>query len=394
MALRHGAAVPAGIALGFAVGWNIANVGAVAEQLAGAYGVSLFVVGLFTTSLFVVHGLLQIPGGKTADRFGARRTGLLALALLIVANALLLLDASPELALLGRALAGLGTGFGFVAGADYVRTAGGSAFAQGVYGGAGVAGGGIALGIVPLVENVVHWRAPYLTALVLALVVLVVLALAPSDPPHERRPKATSGVARDRRLYRFAVVHAASFGFSVVVGNWVVTLLTRDGHGEEVAGAVGALTLAVGIITRPLGGRLARSPRCWTWVGASLLASGLATLVLAVGVPLWLAAIAATVVGLTAGIPFAPAFVGAQRVRPDAPGAAIGLVNAASVVVILAGTPLVGLSFSLPGDGRLGFAAVGILWAASAAVAMFHTPRDGKSRRDGDQGAVRTGPPA
>jgi NNP family nitrate/nitrite transporter-like MFS transporter len=361
-------AVSAGILLGFAVGWNVANVGAVAEQLADAYGVSLAVVGLFTTSLFVAHGLLQIPGGKTADRFGARRTGLLALGLLIVGNALLLLEPSTALAVVGRAVVGVGTGFGFVAGADYVRTAGGGPLAQGLYGGAGVGGGGVALAVVPFVENEAAWRAPYLTALALAIVVLLALALAPSDPPRARRA-AAGGVARDRRLYRFAVVHAASFGFSVIVGNWVVTLLTRQGNSEELAGVVGALTLAVGILTRPLGGRVAQSPCCWTWVAASLVAAGAATAVLAIGAPLAVSVVAAAVVGLSAGIPFAPAFVGAQRTRPDAPGAAIGLVNLASVIVILVGTPLVGLTFSLPGDGRIGFAAVAALWALSAVAA-------------------------
>ena len=55
-------------------------------------------------------------------------------------------------------------------------------------------------------------------------------------------------------------------------------------------------------------------------------------------------------------MPFASAFAGAQRLRPDAPGAAVALVNLAATLVILVGTPLVGLTFSLPGDGRVGFA--------------------------------------
>jgi hypothetical protein len=39
--------------------------------------------------------------------------------------------------------------------------------------------------------------------------------------------------------------------------------------------------------------------------------------------------------------------------------------------VIVAGTPLVGLTFSLPGDGRIGFVALGVL----AALAALATPR-------------------
>jgi hypothetical protein len=65
-------------------------------------------------------------------------------------------------------------------------------------------------------------------------------------------------------------------------------------------------------------------------------------------------------------VPFAAAFAGAQRLRPDAPAAAVGAVNLAATIVILVGTPLVGLSFSLPGDGRIGFLVCGVLFAAAA----------------------------
>jgi hypothetical protein len=44
------------------------------------------------------------------------------------------------------------------------------------------------------------------------------------------------------------------------------------------------------------------------------------------------------------------------------------MVNMAANLVIVAGTPLVGLSFSLPGDGRIGFAAATALWLAAVLV--------------------------
>ena len=51
-----------------------------------AYGVGLAAIGLFTTALFITHAGMQIPAGSAADRFGARRTGILALALIAVFN--------------------------------------------------------------------------------------------------------------------------------------------------------------------------------------------------------------------------------------------------------------------------------------------------------------------
>ncbi|HEY7730133.1 MAG TPA: hypothetical protein VH950_04440, partial [Gaiellaceae bacterium] len=66
-------AVAGGSAVGFAAGWNIADTGAVAEQLADAYGVGLGVVGLFTGVLFLVHMLMQLPAGRLSDRLGPAR---------------------------------------------------------------------------------------------------------------------------------------------------------------------------------------------------------------------------------------------------------------------------------------------------------------------------------
>jgi hypothetical protein len=88
--------------------------------------------------------------------------------------------------------------------------------------------------------------------------------------------------------------------------------------------------------------------------------------VLTAAKPLPLMILAAAVVGFAAGIPFAPSFAGAQRLRPDAPGAAIGAVNMVAATVILVGTPLLGLTFSLPGGGRTGFVIVAILYGMTA----------------------------
>ena len=53
--------------------------------------------------------------------------------------------------------------------------------------------------------------------------------------------------------------------------------------------------------------------------------------------------------------------------RTHAPGMSmvleIGVVNMAAALTILVGTPLVGLTFALPGDGRLGFVVVAAVWA-------------------------------
>jgi predicted MFS family arabinose efflux permease len=139
---------------------------------------------------------------------------------------------------------------------------------------------------------------------------------------------------------------------------------------EHAAGLAGGLVLFLGLGSRARGGRRVDPS---AGIRASFLVSAIGTAILAVASPFGLAVAGAARDGIAAGIPFAPAFAGAARVRPDAPAAAVGLVNMVAAVTILVGTPLLGLAFSLPGDGRIGFAAVAALCLATAMLRP--TPR-------------------
>jgi MFS family permease len=362
-----------GVAIAAGVSWPLTSVGAVAPSLAQSYGVSLATVGLFTTALLLVHVLVQVPGGRAVDRLGARRLGIAALVAVAAGHALALLSADPRVAIAARAAAGLGTGAGFIAGSEYIRARGFSPLAQGLYGGAGLASAGLALAIVPQVERLIGWRAPYVTALACAAAAVLALVAAPNES-RERRvlvasadaPRACAGA----RLFPLAVMHAASFGLGLVAGNWVVALLTQaGGYDARTAGALGALTLVLGVVARPLGGWLprARPESARRVLCASLVAGALGNLLLgaAPDAAVVVLLVALSLVGLATGIPFASAFTGAAAARPDAPGAALGLVNTGAMLVALVGTPLLGLSFSLPGDGRAGFLALGAVTGAA-----------------------------
>ncbi len=369
-------AVVGGCALGLATGWNISNTGAVAPQLADSYGVGLATVGLFTTALFLTHMLMQIPGGGASDRYGGRRMGLLALAAIACFASMSMIAPIAWIAIVTRGLTGLGTGLAFIAGSAYVRASGGSPAAQGLFGGFGLAGGGFALAVVPQVESWIGWRAPYATAVAVAIAGVFVLLASPRDRPQPSpRPAVTRtlgpGVLLDRKLYRVATLFAASLGLSVTLGNWVVTLLDRHGGlGKGSAGAIGALTLALGIFTRPFGGWLLRAhpQRVRSAVALSMVGGAVGTALLAAAHPPELAVAGAALIGVAAGIPFAPSFTGAAVTRPDAPAAAVGFVNGVAAAAILIGTPLLGLAFSLPGDGQAGFAVAAGFWLIPLAV--------------------------
>jgi len=361
---RSGTAVVAGLAVGCFLTWNVSNVGAVADPLAETYGVSLAAVGLLTTALFVTHLAAQLPAGIWSDRYGARAVALAACGMAMAGNLLLLQGDAFGLGIVGRLVVGLGSGAGFVAGLDLVRAGGGGTVLQGVYGGATMAGGGLALMILPALTDATSWRAPYWTAFALALA-----AAVPAYAAGGLRPvgRAGRGVLRDPDLLPLGVLQAATFGLAVVAGNWIVPLLERGGAGVATAGLLGGLVLAAGVVTRPLDGALARRARMRRreLVGGSLVAASAGALLLAAGGPLWVSGLGAAALGLAAGLPFAAIFDATQRARPDAPAAAVALVNGCAVLTILVGTPIAGLAFDLPGEGAVAFAVIGALVALS-----------------------------
>ncbi len=343
-----------------------------ADPLAHTYGTSLAVIGLLTTMLFVSHLVAQLPAGITADRFGARSVALVAIAFVVAGNLIALTTPNVAVAVLARAVAGLGSGGGFVAGLDLVRAGGGGPVSQGLYGGATMAGGGLALMTVPTLTDATSWRAPFWTAIALAAAAAVpTLAIRALPRVGERR----SAPVRDARLLPLGAIQAGTFGLSVIAGNWVVTLLERQGASSALAGVAGSMTLFAGIVTRPAGGVIVRAhrSRLRAAVAAGIVGGAAGAAVLAAGVSVGLSAVGALVLGLAAGLPFAAVFDATLRIRPDAPAAAIGLVNGCAVLAILVGTPLAGLTFSLPGAGRIGFAVIAALWA-STLFALGRTP--------------------
>jgi MFS family permease len=382
---RHTSAVVAGLVVGCFLTWNVANVGAAADPLAEAYGVSLAVVGLLTTALFLTHLLAQLPSGIWSDRVGPHRVALAACAFAAAGNALLLIDDEIALGIVGRLVVGLGSGAGFIAGLDLVRAGGGGPVLHGVYGGATMAGGGLALVIVPPLTDATSWRATYVAALVLALAAAVPTALVRGLP---RIGQSSRGVLGDRRLLPLGLLQAATFGLAVVAGNWIVPLLERQDVSAALAGALGGLILLAGIVTRPLGGGLAlrRPAEGRRLLAGSLVAVAVGALLLAAGGPTWLSGLGALCLGLAAGLPFAALFEAAQRLRPDAPGAAVALVNACAISAVLVGTPLAGLAFGLPGDGRVAFAAIaGLALAALLLTGRLPTPTDAIGSHGGDR---------
>lgn len=93
---------------------------------------------------------------------------------------------------------------------------------QGLYGGATMVGGGLALMIVPPLTDAADWRAAYWSAVVLAVAAALPTLTATGL---SRVGHVGEGLLHDLRLLPLGVLHAATFGLAVVAGNWAVPLL-------------------------------------------------------------------------------------------------------------------------------------------------------------------------
>ena len=182
-----------------------------------------------------------------------------------------------------------------------------------------MAGGGLALMIVPLAD-----RRHELACAVLD-------GVAPGGPRRGVPTLAATGLPRighagrwvvgDRRLLPIGVLQAATFGLAVVAGNWVVTLLERQGASSTAAGLAGGLVLFIGILTRPFGGVLAGRVGAQRIAAAALVGTSAGALLLGDrGIVRGVHARAHSCSDCSPGCPFAVTFAAAQRIRPDAPG--------------------------------------------------------------------------
>lgn len=358
--------IVAACAVGMGVSWNLASVGAAAEPVAEHYGVALATVGLFTTSLFLAELASMAAVGALVRRNGARLVGLAALSLCAASNLATLAVDGVEVALVLRFILGFGVGLGFVGGTAYVQHAGGGPLAQGLYGGLSLGTAGLAVAVVPALAGQIGWEAPFTSGVAVAAIAIVLVAAGPDSRAQPAgNPSGFLRLLGNPSVLRFAVIYAAAFGLAIVLSNWVVTLLVRrGGFSEETAGLVGALILVAAIAGRPGGGAYAhlRPERIRSLFTFAITLGAVGTLLLGLAPPVVAAAIGALMVGLAGGLPFGPLADGLSRAFPGSAGAAFAAMNAYALLMVVVGTPLVGLTFELPGDGLIGFVAAAVYW--------------------------------
>ena len=354
------------------------------------FGFNFKLAGYLTTGIFLAHAGMQIPGGYLVDRFGSRPMLLIALLWVAVGNLLMASAEAYWQLLCCKIFTGMGTGICFVGGARYIHEGCRGPrlnVAQGFFGGSIQMGAGFVIFAVPQIYKFAGWRA---TFLVCAGMVLVAAIIWITKSPLVEFPPAPPGGFLDMllapQLWLLGLIQMSTFGISVVVGSWVVVVLTTSMKIPATqAGLIGSLVLLLGIVSRPLGGELRRHMGIRPLFAGSVLLVALGCfLFLPSAISLATALAAVVLIGIGFGLPYAAMFSRAGHLFPGRAAAAMGFVNMLGILMILGGAPLVGHLADVTGSFKTSFAVLGgFVLATCGAVPFIHrdepTPRPSSS---------------
>ena len=99
---------------GFSFGITQFNIPPAIDRFMSLYGVSYAGISVLISALLWSHALIQVPAGILTDRLGLRLSLFVSFIALTAGNLLPALAPSFGLAIVGRVITGLGTGFGFI----------------------------------------------------------------------------------------------------------------------------------------------------------------------------------------------------------------------------------------------------------------------------------------
>jgi MFS family permease len=373
------AAVICGCIVAFAYSANYTNHAPLAPALMREFGFNQALAGFLTTGIFATHAGMQIPGGHLVDRLGAKRVLLFALVWVALGNIAMAFAGAYWQLLFCKIFTGMGTGICFVGGARYVHAAAAGPrlnLAQGLFGGSVQLGAGFVILAVPRLYLLAGWRATFLVSAGMALTAAIIwLAAAPTTAASAALPGRFNEMLLSPQLWLLGLVQMATFGVSLVVGSWVVVMLTRVMKVPATqAGLIGSLVLLLGIVSRPLGGVLRRHLGIRPLFIGSLFMIAVGCLAfVSSSISLGVALTAVVLIGMGVGLPYAAMFSRAGALFPGRAGAAMGLVNMLGIFMILGGAPLVGHLADLTGTFRASFVVLGgFSLLVCAAIPLIH----------------------
>ena len=253
------------IGLRVAYAYNWFDLGPALPTLSAQFGVAPTAWGELVASFLLGAGLLQVPSGLLARRFGTRTLSLAGAALLGVAGLASALVPSFAALLVLRFLCGAGAGLFFspaIALVGDLYPAGERGVPVGTFSSAFSAGAGLGVFVPALLIPVVGWRVAVALGGIALLVLLLpaVRAVPPSvgrAPAAADRPRGWPRALRSRGVWAIGLAFVGLEGASLSAGQFFVPFAESvHGWGPALAGGVGALFVFPSLFGGPPGGRL------------------------------------------------------------------------------------------------------------------------------------------
>jgi NNP family nitrate/nitrite transporter-like MFS transporter len=368
--------------------------GALATAIVPDFGLSDSQKGLMVAVPLLGGAILRLVLGLLADRIGARRAGLIGMALTTLPLLLgwLWADSFPKMLVVGLLLGVAGASFAValpLASRWYPPRYQG--LAMGIAG-AGNSGTALATFFAPRLAAAWGWHAVFGLALIPLLATFAAFAAFAKDSPNQPAPRplrAYGDVLRMRDCWWFCLLYAITFGGFVGLASFLsVFFVSEYGLSRVAAGSFATLCVLAGSMLRPVGGHLADrlgGIRMLTvlYLTAGAALAGLAALPpLAAGTALLFATMAALGMGNGAVFQLVP-----QRF-PREIGVATGLIGAAGGLGGFCLPTLLGTMKQFTGSFSGGFLALAVVGGLGGSLALAHASRGGRGQFVGEGGVA------
>jgi predicted MFS family arabinose efflux permease len=331
--------------------------------------------GLLSAALFTAYMATTLVTTGLAERLGPKRMVGAGLAVSAVGTAVFAASPDYAVALVAKAIQGIGSALAFVASARYLAGLYGERrnhFALGLYGGGFPLGSALALvAMPPLAAALGGWRGAFWAEAAFVGAAALAWWRAPSVP-RVVRPGNIRDALRCPNCWWTSLQHAAGFGLAIASGTWITVYLLREFRLPlELSGLLGSLLLVVAVLTRPLGGLLLARENMPTRrvmrIGDLAIVAGVVLLAFP-DRPLAVALGGAVLVGIGVGLPYSAVFNTAAASLPGAPGAAQGLAAIGGTTGVMVGAPAMGYAVQ-----TFGFWAAWLFVGAVSAIAFVGT---------------------
>jgi MFS family permease len=356
------------IIMGLNLGIIFMNIPPAIDELMIFYHVSYTRISLLISALLWSHALMQVPAGMITDRWGIRRTLIMSLICMIFGHILAIAFTSLELAILGRVIAGIGTGLSVASTMKLVALyapRGRIGTYQAFFGGFFSIGSIVAYLLIPFLVPV-GWQWAYILPLMTCLFLLAMLGLFKLELDYTGTFTSLDlgRVFRVQEGWILGFYHALSFGSILTLGSWVPSLLAEVwGDVSSVKYAWGgALIMLVSGIGRLSGGFILFRFRPLLIVNASIVILFAAFLgifaITSPGFVLTLAILAAWFASVNFGALF---HVASQITPPESYATMFGFINFLANMGAMIFTVMFGFIKDSAGTFSWGFAVLALL---------------------------------